>query len=175
MRSGMIHPSSPEVMQAWPPPQRLVMTGVPVDLRADRADRPVATATGCACVIDRFHGGDAHDRLHSAKRRAGDIEVLVWLRSPAEFGLMVRDQRRAVGSSQQQLADRVGVSRRWVVQMEQGKPGAELGLVLKTLSALTLQVQVDLPAASRTKPARVAPFSLVDLNELVAPTKKSRA
>ncbi len=99
----------------------------------------------------------------------------MWLRSPADFGLMVRDQRRKAGLSQQQLADLVGVSRRWVVQMEQGKPGAELGLVLKTLSALSLQVRVDLPGAGRTTSARAAPFSLVDLNDLVAPAKKSRA
>ena len=109
------------------------------------------------------------------KESPGDMEVPVWLRSPADFGLMVRDRRREAGLSQQELADRVGVSRRWVVQMEQGKPGAELGLVLKTLSALSLQVHVDLPGTGSTKSAQVAPFSLVDLNDLVAPTKKSRA
>ncbi len=98
----------------------------------------------------------------------------MWLRSPADLGLVVREQRRGAGLSQQQLADRVGVSRRWIIQMEQGKPGVELGLVLKTLSALGLQVYVGLPASGRSKSAPAMPFSLIDLNDLVAPTKKRR-
>lgn len=40
------------------------------------------------------------------------------------------------------LAERAGVGRQWLVAVEQGKSGAELGLVLRTLGALDLSLAV---------------------------------
>lgn len=64
-------------------------------------------------------------------------------RTPTDLGLIIRDRRRALGLDQAALARRVGVSRQWIVEMERGKPRAEVGLVLRTLSALGIRLEVS--------------------------------
>lgn len=59
-----------------------------------------------------------------------------------DLGLRIRDQRLRLRKSQAALATSVGVSRSWVIQMERGNPGAEIGLVLKALQALGLRMDV---------------------------------
>ena len=54
------------------------------------------------------------------------------VRSARELGAMIRDRRRQHGWDQQQLAERVGVSRLWISEMENGKPSVQLDLVLRT-------------------------------------------
>jgi HTH-type transcriptional regulator/antitoxin HipB len=51
-------------------------------------------------------------------------------------------RRRELGLSQAQLAERVGVSRKWLSEFERGKATAELGLVLRVLDSLDLQVTI---------------------------------
>lgn len=60
------------------------------------------------------------------------------------LGELVRDQRKQRGWSQSKLAEKVGVSRLWVGQFENGKETVELGLVLKTLRALDLSLNAGL-------------------------------
>lgn len=60
------------------------------------------------------------------------------------LGELVRDQRKQRGWSQSRLAEKVGVSRLWVGQFENGKETVELGLVLKTLRALNLTLDAKL-------------------------------
>jgi putative transcriptional regulator len=57
---------------------------------------------------------------------------------------LVQDQRKQRGWSQSQLAEKVGVSRLWVSQFENGKESVEFGLVLKTLRALALTLDASL-------------------------------
>ncbi|MEV6347046.1 helix-turn-helix domain-containing protein [Actinoplanes sp. NPDC051851] len=59
-----------------------------------------------------------------------------------DFGTYVRERRRAAGLSQEALAARAGVSRRWLSAFEGGKPTAEIDLVLKVTAALGLLVDV---------------------------------
>jgi len=63
--------------------------------------------------------------------------------SAGDLGQAVRERRLALALSQQALADRVGVSRQWVVGLEQGKPRGELGLVLRVVRALDLQLRLE--------------------------------
>ena len=65
------------------------------------------------------------------------------IRTPLDFGLIIRDRRRELKLSQTELARKAGVGRQWVVAIERGKPRAELGLVLRTSSALGLRLTVD--------------------------------
>jgi HTH-type transcriptional regulator / antitoxin HipB len=44
------------------------------------------------------------------------------LRSPADVGRAVRHARRELGMSQVELAGRLGVSQRWLSELETGKP-----------------------------------------------------
>lgn len=60
----------------------------------------------------------------------------------------MRDQRMELGFSQAALAMRVGVSRSWVIQIERGNAGAEIGLVFKALAVLELELDVRAPQAA---------------------------
>lgn len=74
------------------------------------------------------------------------------IKTPKEIGLLVRDQRKARGWTQDVFAQRLGVSRLWVLQLEQGKSTAQIGLVLRALNELDVPVQVDLSPKDRSKP-----------------------
>jgi HTH-type transcriptional regulator / antitoxin HipB len=93
------------------------------------------------------------------------------VRTTEEIGLRIRDRRLQLGWSQAQLAERVGKTRQWVINLERGKPGAGLGLVLRVLSALDLVVDVrerarkggsSGSAAARQERVRDQPGSLLD-------------
>jgi HTH-type transcriptional regulator/antitoxin HipB len=58
------------------------------------------------------------------------------LKNPTEIGALIRARRQALGMDQAELAEKVGVSRLWINQVERGKPGAGIGLVLRTLTAV---------------------------------------
>jgi HTH-type transcriptional regulator/antitoxin HipB len=65
------------------------------------------------------------------------------LRTARDIGALLRERRRQLGLTQTALAERVGVSRLWVSEMEQGKARAELGLVLRALEAVGVRLLVD--------------------------------
>lgn len=71
--------------------------------------------------------------------------------SPTDLGALVRQERQDQGLTQAELAERAGTTRQWVVQFEAGAPNARLELVLATLRALDLIV--DVRSASRPAPA----------------------
>ncbi len=70
------------------------------------------------------------------------------IRSARNLGAAVREARRQHGLTQQELAQRAGVSREWLGRLEQGHARLELQLVLNTLAAagLVLEVSDDDPA-----------------------------
>lgn len=67
------------------------------------------------------------------------------LDSPAELGRLVRTARRSMRLSQQRFADMAGVGRRFVSELEAGKPTLEFGKVLAVCRA----AGVDLLAIRR--------------------------
>ena len=89
----------------------------------------------------------------------------VTIRTPRDFGALIRDRRQRRGWSQQALADAIGASRIWVNQVERGKPRAELGLVLRALDLLG----VDLRADERNNVAGAA-----DIDAIVTRTRRPR-
>jgi len=94
-----------------------------------------------------------------------------------EIGFAIRQRRLALGLSQQALADRVGVGRQWIVEIEQGKPRAEIDLMLRTLDALELQVSVTPGKSSREiAPKRPLPDAQqrreVDINAIIEQARK---
>lgn len=64
------------------------------------------------------------------------------LQSPEAIGNAIHQQRTALKMTQTALSGKVGVSRQWIAAIERGKPRAELGLVLRTLDELDLEVSV---------------------------------
>jgi y4mF family transcriptional regulator len=74
------------------------------------------------------------------------------IRTPFELGAFLRDLRTKRSMDQGTLARQVGVSRQWIVAIEKGKPGAPIGLVLRTLGALGVSLDVeDTLGRARTK------------------------
>lgn len=60
----------------------------------------------------------------------------------AELGAFVIDHRKAERHTQQELADLAGVGRRFLSEVEAGKPTAEIGKVLQVLNALGIDLIV---------------------------------
>jgi HTH-type transcriptional regulator/antitoxin HipB len=71
------------------------------------------------------------------------MEVALRIDSPHDLGRFVRDQRRVTGWSQAELAERAQVSRRWLSDLEAGKPTTEMGLIFKVVAALNLVIDLQ--------------------------------
>lgn len=96
----------------------------------------------------------------------------VKLRTPKDFGAAIRARRRLLGWRQAELAKRVGVSRLWVNQVESGKPGAGLGLVLRTLGALGLTLKAGVPGEIDVESHTTALAAAIDLEDVLRATRK---
>lgn len=97
------------------------------------------------------------------------------VRTPSELGALIRDYRTRLRLNQKSLAEKVGVSRQWIVDVEKGKPGAPLGLVLRTIEALGIVLdarQETPPTKDKTKSHAADVY--VDINAIVAGARKKR-
>lgn len=64
------------------------------------------------------------------------------VRSPQDLGTVIAARRKARGYSQQEFADLAGVGRRFISEVESGKPTAEIGKILQVLTALGIDVHL---------------------------------
>lgn len=67
-------------------------------------------------------------------------------RTPKDVGNVVRARRNELRLSQEQLAQRAGVSRPWLTHVEAGHPRAELGKLLSLFAELHLTADLLMPA-----------------------------
>jgi HTH-type transcriptional regulator / antitoxin HipB len=93
------------------------------------------------------------------------------IRSPSELGALIRARRRQLGLDQSELAEKVGVSRQWIIEIEKGKPRAAIGLILRTFNALDIFLDARDSPAQKTKP----PAHEVDLDALIQAARKPRS
>lgn len=84
------------------------------------------------------------------------------IKTARDLGALVRERRLERGLTQEELARAVGVSRQWMVGLEQGKFRA-FEIVLRTLGALALSLDVVAEDASADDAA-----ARVDLDELLS-------
>ncbi|OJH78533.1 MULTISPECIES: helix-turn-helix transcriptional regulator [Stenotrophomonas] len=90
------------------------------------------------------------------------------LRTSRDLGVVIRQRRKTLRWDQAQLAERVGVSRQWVIEMEKGKPRAELQLVLRTLNVLGLVLTVgNVEGESSVADSSEMPLVLPDIDTIV--------
>jgi HTH-type transcriptional regulator / antitoxin HipB len=86
-----------------------------------------------------------------------------------EIGRAIRARRKELGWSQTTLAKRAQTTRRWISEIENGKPTAEVGLVLEALHVLGVKVRLEQPGKARARggpgPARPGAG---DLEEVLA-------
>jgi HTH-type transcriptional regulator / antitoxin HipB len=92
-------------------------------------------------------------------------------RSPAELGAIIRERRRKLGLEQKALAEQVGVSRQWIIDIEKGKPRAAVGLILRTINALGILLDASDEPVRRSARSAGAP----DIDAIVAAARKPRS
>src|SRR5207302_7216310 len=80
------------------------------------------------------------------------------------FGLLIRSRRKAMKMRQDQLALASGVGRRFLIELEAGKPSCQLGRSLLVAQALGLRL-VDILGSGGPFAAAIA----LDLTELPEP------
>lgn len=88
------------------------------------------------------------------------------VRTARELGALARERRKHLGLSQEQLAEKAGVRRLWIVQFENGKSTSQLGLALRTLNALgiTLRAATD----EKQPPGGTGPAEIdIDLDDVL--------
>ena len=72
--------------------------------------------------------------------------------TPIMIGQAVRRTRKAMGLRQPELAAAAGVGLRFLVELERGKPTAQLGLTLLVLQAVGLDLKVVGPGLDEPTP-----------------------
>lgn len=81
------------------------------------------------------------------------------VQSARDIGALIRERRKALGWDQKQLAARIGASRLWVSEMENGKPTVQLDLALRALDALGVRlstIETDQGAGKSPSAAAIA-------------------
>jgi HTH-type transcriptional regulator/antitoxin HipB len=68
-----------------------------------------------------------------------------------EFGTLLRNTRAAQGLRQDQLAAAAGVGVRFLIELEAGKPTAQLGKALKVVDALGCRLRIEPPGPASPK------------------------
>jgi HTH-type transcriptional regulator/antitoxin HipB len=68
------------------------------------------------------------------------------------------------------LAKKAGTSRKWLVEVERGKPGAEIGLILRTLKGLEVSIDLEADTSAATPPTGKA--KAPDINRVLDALKK---
>lgn len=67
------------------------------------------------------------------------------VRSPADIGAMVRSARKEQNLRQDELAGVSGVGIRFIVDLEAGKPTAQIGKVMHVLQILGCSIEISEP------------------------------
>lgn len=62
---------------------------------------------------------------------------------PVDLGAAIRERRRQLGITQDELASSIGVSRRVIGQLEKGKKTVQVGIVLRAARGVGLNVGVE--------------------------------
>lgn len=94
------------------------------------------------------------------------------IRTPKDLGAAIRSRRKALGLDQATLAAKVGVSRQWIIDIEQGKSRAALGLVLQTCQTLGIALSIDGPPSKEGAGIEV---NSVDLGTVIARTRRGKS
>ena len=74
-----------------------------------------------------------------------EIQMARQIKSPADIGVLVRTARKEQNLRQDELAGVAGVGLRFIVDLEAGKPTAQIGKVLQVLQTLGCSVDILSP------------------------------
>lgn len=71
------------------------------------------------------------------------------IKTPADIGAIVRSARKEQNLRQDELAGVAGVGLRFIVDLEAGKPTAQIGKVLQVLQTLGCSIDILAPGERR--------------------------
>ncbi len=110
---------------------------------------------------------DVSDCLHLPQcKHSLTLHRMAALKTPADLGNVILQRRKALGWDQARLAHEAGVSRQWIIEIEKGKPRAELQLVLRALNVLG--IELDASARDVSPPAASdQPLDLPDVDRII--------
>jgi HTH-type transcriptional regulator/antitoxin HipB len=98
----------------------------------------------------------------------------MFIRTASDLGALIRERRLKFGLDQLTLARKAGTSRKWLVEVENGKPRAEIGLILRTLRALGVTLSVaDTTSDVATERTKTDTPS-IDINQVIDSLKRRR-
>jgi HTH-type transcriptional regulator/antitoxin HipB len=86
-------------------------------------------------------------------------------RTAKSIGAAIKQRRIELGLGQPDLAKRIGASRHWVIDMEQGKDGVEIGRVLRALDTLGLTIDISTNAIKTS--SGKADIRRIDIDSIV--------
>jgi HTH-type transcriptional regulator/antitoxin HipB len=92
------------------------------------------------------------------------------IRTATDLGAFIRERRTNLGMDQISLAKKAGTSRKWIVEVERGKPGAEIGLILRTLKSLEISIDLEADSSVETSPSGKA--KAPDINSVLDSLKR---
>ena len=101
--------------------------------------------------------------------------ISIRIQTPGDVGAAIRAQRRKLGWGQAELAEKIGASRLWVNQIEGGKPGAEVGRVLRALHVLGLTLTIAIPGEPNLDSETPARVPVIDIDAIVESARKGSA
>lgn len=96
--------------------------------------------------IGKFH---STARLRCCYFPDREIQMAKQVRSPADIGALVRTARKEQNLRQDELAGVAGVGLRFIVDLEAGKPTAQIGKVLQVLQTLGCSIDILEPGERR--------------------------
>lgn len=77
------------------------------------------------------------------------MKIAKQVKNPADIGVLVRSTRKEQNLRQDELAGVSGVGLRFIVDLEAGKPTAQIGKVLKVLQTLGCSIDILAPGERR--------------------------
>lgn len=84
------------------------------------------------------------------------------IRSTRDLAAVVKGRRKDLAVSQAELAQRAGVARKSISELESGKTQPELALVLRVLEQLGLDIEVGRGVDARTQKRTVNLDTIID-------------
>jgi HTH-type transcriptional regulator/antitoxin HipB len=95
------------------------------------------------------------------------------IRTPSDLGALIRERRIKLGINQISLAKKAGTSRKWLIEVENGKPRAEIGLIFRTLKALGITLAEGAAPDLPRKRARTT-AEAINIDQVIDSLKKRR-
>ena len=97
------------------------------------------------------------------------------VRTPSDLGAIIRERRLKLGLDQLSLAKKAGTSRKWLIEVENGKPRAEFGLILRTLKALGIELAANpAPVTPQRTPAKRSVGAQIDIDSILDSLKRQK-